>query len=246
MTDDRTADAVILTGTGRYADPWHPYERTSAALAEIVRAAGFTPRIATDVDDALARLDERVRLIVVNAGDPDGPDADDSPEGDGDRPEGSRAAGRDAARVEAAVAVLDAAVARGVGILAVHAAAASLRDYPAYERALGARWVRGRSWHPDFGPARVLVDSAHPLATGISDFTVEDERYTDLRLDVDVDAVAEHEHEGTRHPLVWAREVGRSRVAYDALGHDLRSYESADHRALLQRLLHWLGGASVG
>lgn len=229
-------DALILTGTGRYADPWHPYPETSPLLAELVRAAGFSPRIETDVDGALRRLDDGVRLLVVNAGDPEGPDAGD--------PTDAQAPGVEREEPVASLAEGDAALAaaleRGIGILAVHSAAASLRDYPSYERALGGRWVRGRSWHPDFGAAQVRLDPEHPLATGLHDFAVEDERYTDLRLDAEIDRLAWHEHDGVRHPLVWTRELGPSRVAYDALGHDSRSYASAGHRELLARTLRWL------
>lgn len=45
---------------------------------------------------------------------------------------------------------------------------------------------------------------------------------------------------GFRHPLVWAREFGRSRLVYDALGHDPRSYDSEGHRALIAQALGWL------
>ena len=45
---------------------------------------------------------------------------------------------------------------------------------------------------------------------------------------------------GARHPMIWAREHGPGRVVYDGLGHDARSYDSADHRALLLRAAAWL------
>ena len=84
------------------------------------------------------------------------------------------------------------------------------------------------------------VVGSHAIAEGLSDFTVTDERYSGLRLDGVIEPIAEHEEGGMRHPLVWARELGRSRLVYDALGHDTRSYESAEHRELLTRALHWL------
>jgi len=230
-------DALILTGTGRYADPWHPYAETSPLLAELVRAAGFSPQIETDIDAALRGLDAGVRLLVVNAGDPDGPDAGDPT--DAQAPTIARE--EPEATLRAGDLALAAALDRGIGLLAVHSAAASLRDYPSYEHALGGRWVRGTSWHPDFGEARVRLDPRHPLATGTPDFTVEDERYTDLRVHGGIDRLAFHEHDGEQHPLVWTRVVGRSRVVYDALGHDSRSYASPGHREVLARTLQWLG-----
>jgi type 1 glutamine amidotransferase len=213
-------DAIILSGAGRYADPWHPFAETSAALAELLGEADFTVQIADDPDAALATLDDQVRLIVVNAGDPQGPNA--------------------ASVIAAGESALEAAIERGVGILAVHAAAASLRDFPAFERALGGRWVRDVSWHPPIGEAHVHVVGNHFIADEITDFTVFDERYTGFRLLDVIEPIAEHVEGDGRHPLVWAREFGRSRLVYDALGHDMRSYESAGHRALLARALDWL------
>jgi type 1 glutamine amidotransferase len=221
--------AVILNGSGRYADPWHRHSETSEALAELVAEAGFTVDIVDDVDSSLASLPDEVVLIVVNAGDTHAPTAGGVP-----------SAAPEASVLESANAAVEAAIDRGIGILALHTAAASLRDYPVFERALGARWVRDRSWHPPIGEAAVHVVGNHRIAEGLEDFTVFDERYTDFRLDDVIEPIAEHEHDGVRHPLVWAREVGRSRLVYDALGHDVRSYDSAGHRALLAAALDWL------
>ena len=217
------SQVVVLSGGGRYADPWHPFPETSAALADLVREAGFTVEVSDDPDAALAALDDAVRIIVVNAGDPQ-----DAPPTDA---------------TAAAATALDAALDRGVGILAMHAAAASLRDLPSFEHALGARWVRDASWHPSIGEAHVHVVGNHVVSDGLADFDVFDERYTGLHLLGTIEPIAEHEEEGTRHPLVWARELGRSRLVYDALGHDARSYESAGHRDLLTRALAWLAKA---
>ena len=68
--------AVILNGSGRYADPWHRHSETSEALAELVAEAGFTVDIIDDIDRSLASLPDDVALIVVNAGDPHAPTPD--------------------------------------------------------------------------------------------------------------------------------------------------------------------------
>lgn len=223
--------ALILSGAGRYADPWHPYPETSARLASLVGEAGYDVEVRDDVDAALATLGDDVRLLVVNAGDPDGPDAS------GVEPATGRAAAAAAGVDDGA---LGAAIGRGVGMLAMHSAASSLRDYPAFHRAIGGRWEDVVSWHPPFGEADVHVVGNHAIREGLGDFTVDDERYTSLRLHDVIEPIAEHEEGGFRHPLVWARELGRSRLVYDALGHDTRSYDSAEHRALIARALEWL------
>ena len=221
--------AVVLSGSGRYADRWHRFAETSAALAGIVAGAGYRVEVGDDLLGGLAALGD-ADLLVVNAGNPESP----LPEGTGEPAEPTEA------ELEAAAAGLDAALERGIGILAVHAAASTLPEIPDFGHALGGRWIEGYSSHPPIGDARVHIVGTHAIAEGVEDFTVVDERYSGLRLDGVIEPVAEHEEDGMRHPLVWARELGRSRIVYDALGHDVRSYESAEHRELLTRALQWL------
>jgi hypothetical protein len=221
--------AVILSGAGRYADPWHRFAETSAALAGILGGAGYHVHVSDDLVAGLAELGD-AELLVVNAGNPANP----RPEGEPEPPAPTET------QLAAAAAGLDAALARGIGVLAVHAAASTLPELPAFGHALGARWVEGASWHPPIGEARVHLVGTHPIAEGVADFTVFDERYSGLRLDGVIEPIAEHEEGGMRHPLVWARELGPSRLVYDALGHDTRSYEAPEHRELLTRALDWL------
>ena len=212
--------ATVLAGTGRYGDPWHPFLSTSSRLADLLRHAGFEVTVAEDVDEGLAHLDG-VDLLVVNAGDPwHGGET-----------------GRGAP--EASLDSVDAAVDRGIGVLAVHNAIASLRDYPHWRRLTGGDWVTGVSGHPPLGPARIRVHPSGPLAGMAVGFDVNDERYVDLVVDDDITVLADHEHEDTVHPLIWTREQGRCRIAYDALGHDGRSYDSPVHREIIRRLVLW-------
>ncbi|WP_353828691.1 ThuA domain-containing protein [Agromyces sp. SYSU T0242] len=220
--------AMVLSGAGRYADPWHPFAETSARLAELVAGAGFDVAVRDDVDAAIATLGDDVSLIVVDAGDPDRSSADGGPlPGDAEAPPFDDRA-------------LAAALDRGIGILAVHSAASSLRDSAAFDLAIGGRWEWDRSWHPPIGEARVHLVGNHAIREGLEDFTVVDERYCSLQLHEVIEPIAEHEEAGIRHPLVWAREIGPSRLVYDALGHDLRSYDSPGHLALLANALDWL------
>jgi type 1 glutamine amidotransferase len=213
--------AVILTGSGRYADPWHPFEQTTSILAELLGAAGYRVEIASDVDSRLAEGIE-TDLLVVNAGLP----RDDAAAPSAD--------GRDGLRRT---------LESGCPLLAVHAASTTFIDAPEWEAALGGAWVRGHSMHPPFSEAAVQV-LPHPLTEGIEDFTVSDERYSFLRVAAEVEVLAVHEHEGRTHPLAWIRESTGTlgRAAYDALGHDVRSFTSPVHRRLLESLIGWVGG----
>lgn len=215
--------AVIATGTGRYADPWHPFAATAQILASLLEADGWQVTVDDDLDGALTRL-EGVRLLVVSAGDP--------------WHGGETGVGR----ADAATAGLRDALDHGIGVIAVHIALATLRDDPQWREAIGGAWVEGHSWHADIGEVTVrVVDDTHPVTADLGEIVVFDELYTDLVIDTDVHVLAEHELDGVAHPLVWVRSPGSARVVVSALGHDERSFASPSHRQLLVQAARWAG-----
>ena len=217
--------AVVLTSSGGpYADAWHDLRTTSAAIAAVLAEAGFVAEVRDDVVDALEEHAGRSLLVVACSGAPE-------------TPEQERV---DAARVGAALGRhLDA----GAPVLAVHSGAMAFPAVPAWHGLLGVRWVHGRSGHPDLDRCTVQVaDGDHPVTAGLADFSLEDERYSDLDVAGDRQALVTHEHDGRTHPLVLVGTTGSSRVVYDALGHDARSYLSPERRALLRREARWAAG----
>lgn len=225
-----TARALVLQGTGRYADPWHPFERTAAALAELLRGLDdVEATVRGDVDAALAEGLDAVDLLVVAAGDPH-------------REVPAGAAAADAEVLREADLQVTRWLGRGAGLLVVHAGTMALADHPRLERLLPARWLPDRSWHPPFARSVVEVadGSGHPVVAGLDRLEVDDELYTDLDVASDAVVLAAHRLDGGRHPLVLAREVDGVRVVVDALGHDERSTSSADHRQLLAQAARWL------
>jgi type 1 glutamine amidotransferase len=222
--------ALILSGAGRYADPWHPFAATSSRIADILRGEGIEVEISEDVDARLAALADGEAgsapdLLVLNIGDPALTDPEHP------QPEAERLARTG----------LLAHLAAGRSLLAMHVSSTSLRGVPEWEDILGGVWVRGTTMHPDYSRARIHVyPERHPIVAGLTDFEVEDERYTYLRTAPDLVPLATHEHDGAEFPLLWARSYGDARVVYDALGHDEASYESDAHRAIVAAAARWL------
>jgi len=190
-------------------------------LEDVARDSGWDVSICEDIDDRLADGLDGIDLLIVNAGDPRGRLAQDH------------------ALIEKGRESLTEGFDRGISLLGIHAAASSLGDYPQFRKALGGAWVPNHSWHPPLSEQHVrpLDDQ---IVEGLGDFTVFDERYTDLVTDADIEPLTDTWDEDGEHILAWSHHYGKSRVVYDALGHDTRSYDSEGHKDFLRRVLCWL------
>lgn len=222
--DTVTPTALIISGADQYADPWHAYAETSARIATVLADRGFHVNTREDLEASFATLDDRTDLLVVNAG----TSSKESPQDAFDRP----------AR-EALLRYL----ARGGPVLAMHSSASTVPNLPEWEAIVGARWEEGATMHPPLGSGHIVVyPDRHSIVAPSTDFEIWDERYSYMRVANDVIPLASHQYAGLEHPLFWARRYGQSRVVYDALGHDQRSYDSPDHVAMLGRAALWLVG----
>ncbi len=239
MSGDAPVRALVLCGGGRHSDRWHDLAGTGQAVAGLLDGLGVQATLTSRLIDVVADSRFDTDLLVVNssqsARDPEAADPDDPRED-----------------LQPFAAALDAHVAAGRPVLALHSSTLAFPDVPRWAEVLGARWRERVTMHPDLGPTVVqLHPAAHPLAAGLTDVSVEDERYSLLELVEDLGAVVPyltHEHAGVTHPLAWAREVGpaRARVVYDALGHDARSYRSGSRRELFAAEVRWLLGHRTG
>lgn len=225
---------LLLSGTGRYSDPWHPFPETSAALAGLLGEAGFDVDIPGDVDAALvdlARADnaDLPALLAVNVGLPRD--------------------GRPSPGTSEAAAGMVRWLDSGRPMLVSHVSSTSFEDLPEWEDGLGGRWIRGTSMHPEYGQASISVRrGSGPVVDGIPDFELLDERYSYLRTSPRITVHAAHTHEGAEHPVMWSLERASTdgasgRTFYDALGHDAASYQSPEHRQLLLRAISWLNAS---
>ena len=213
-------DALVVSGAGPYVDPWHDFAATSARLAALLQEGGLTVDVTGEVEEALAHP-QGARLLVVNIGNPAEP--------------------RPPEAMDRAAAGLARHLADGGGLLGTHSSSTSLTGMREWPQVLGGRWIRGRSMHPPRDESVVSVtDAEHPITADLDDFTIVDERYSHLETQPDVTVLYEHRFQDRTHPLVWARTVGRGRVVYDALGHEVGSYDAPGHVALLARSVEWL------
>ena len=214
------ARILIASGVGPYADPWHPFERTSPLIADVLRDAGHEVHVRETVPGALLDV-ASFDLFVANAwgGIADGEAPSDSLVDD--------------------LEALKRYLIDGGRVLSIHTSNGAFGQLPEWRSAVGGHWGAD-SWHPDisdatFAPAPSAGE--HPVWEGLRTIEVFDEKYSGLVMDDGVTPLVQHELEGRPEVMGWA--VG-DRVIFDGLGHDERSYESESRRQLLVNEVSWL------
>ena len=225
---------LILTG-----GIGHDFEAAASSLRDILAEAGIASEITTDLEAGCASLaGGAFDLVTVYAlrwrmlG------------SDKYAPHRARFAFTPSA---AARRALTEHVAAGRGLLGLHTACICFDDWPEWKDLLGGIWQWGSSFHPPCGPVEVRKsERSHVITDGVSRFRLtRDEVYSNLDLASDIEpllvASAEKSGETTSGswPVLWARQVGRGRVVYDALGHDKTSLDHPAHRQLLCRSALW-------
>lgn len=225
---------LILTG-----GIFHPFEESSAALADVLAPLGIESTVTLDVEGGLAALARGAfDLLTVNAlrwtmvqHEKYIPYRDEwafTLSG----------AGEDAILSH---------VGRGGGLLALHTASICFDTFRDWSTVLGGRWVWPQSHHPAKGPVTVAFRAGrHPVAEGLDRLALDDEIYHDLAREPSAVVVATGrvDPEAVPQAIMWAHTFGDGRVFYDALGHDGASIRQPGHAKVLQRATRWLLGAS--
>jgi type 1 glutamine amidotransferase len=113
------------------------------------------------------------------------------------------------------------------------------------------RDVQGGAYigHPPLRPFKVrIVNAAHPITQGVSDFMVNDEQHY-VEYDKDkkyvfiesenVDGLT-FQKLGTKSPAGWAYDYGKGRVVFTAVGHTIHALWNPEHLKLQRRAVKWL------
>lgn len=164
-----------------------------------------------------------------------------------------------------ALAALDTYVTEGGGLVALHSAAASFEEVPAYSAILGGRFLdhgpiasysvrpakeegadslgRPSSVPSGFATAGLEEGGTHPSKlvptfSPMGPFTIRDELYIhEYNPDNSVHFVTETEN--GREPVAWSRIHGRGRVFYLAPGHRAQTLRHPSFRNILRRGISW-------
>ena len=147
-------------------------------------------------------------------------------------------------------------ISSGKGFVCIHISNCLADNWPEYHDITGGGWISGTSFHPPYGEFTVNVkNSDHPGASGVADFSTNDELYMNLATregnDVFITGTAPDGTypwgpqrtptfmAGGAYPLGWTRKHGEGNVFVLLLGHDGRSFQTPEFQKIVLNGVDW-------
>ena len=136
----------------------------------------------------------------------------------------------------------------GGNVVALHFASSSFQDWDEYAVLLGRVWKKGVGGHGPYGEFTVNIkDAEHPITKGMEDFKTEDELYSKLSGDAEIEVLASAFSDWSNQvePMVFVKRYGEGRVVHNVLGHGLDSKQNPSYQRLLCRGVEWAATGQV-
>lgn len=139
-------------------------------------------------------------------------------------------------------------VSSGGSVVALHFACSSFQDWNEYAVLLGRVWKQGVGGHGPYGEFEVNIkDPEHPITKGLDDFKTEDELYSKLTGDEEIEVLASAYSDWSERvePIVFVKRYGEGRVVQNVLGHSMASKQNPSYQRLLINGVEWAATGNV-
>ncbi|MBN1220887.1 MAG: ThuA domain-containing protein [Anaerolineae bacterium] len=141
---------------------------------------------------------------------------------------------------------------RGKGIIFLHHALASYREWAEYERITGGRFyldlkpdVKNEedylisTYQHNVNIPVKIVDKNHPITHGLNDFDIHDEIYGNFKVLPVVQPLLSTSHPGSGEIIGWTHFYGNSPIVTIQPGHDHHAYNNPNYRRLIRQAIEW-------
>ena len=132
------------------------------------------------------------------------------------------------------------------GIVLIHHALLSFQNWELYTEICGLK-ERGANvgfkYTQNENVQSHILESSHPITTGLSDFIITDETYLIGEPEEPGNTILiTTDNKTSMSSLAWTRQYKNSRVFSYASGHDGKVYKDENYRIILNRALRWTAG----
>ena len=138
----------------------------------------------------------------------------------------------------------------GVGLVVLHHAVCSYRNWPEYRQIAGGRYAHTR-WMKDGieQPASTYTHDVkfhvkvgvleHPVTKGVTDFQIVDEVYGNVEILPTVHPLLSTDDPNSSPLVGWVNQYGNSRIVTLTLGHDKQAWENPAFIQILSQAIRW-------
>lgn len=136
-------------------------------------------------------------------------------------------------------------IAGGAGLVMIHFACGSFRDWEDFVKLAGRIYDPKKPPHDAYGPFRVDIRAPrHEVTSAMQAFETVDELYTCLSGETPIEVLATARSKVTQQdePMALALGYGKGRVFQTTLGHDVRAYSAPGVKELIRRGAAWAAG----
>lgn len=129
-------------------------------------------------------------------------------------------------------------VQKGRGFIPIHCASFCFQNSLKYIDLVGGQFKS----HQTDSFATSIINKAHPVMKGLSEFITWDETYVHDKLATDIEVLMERVEGDHREPWTWVKPHGKGRVFYTAYGHDERTWNHPGFQQLVKEGIIWAVG----
>ena len=142
---------------------------------------------------------------------------------------------------------------QGKGMVFLHHALASYREWPEYENVIGGRFyldlrpdTQDKAEYPistyqhyvDI-PVTIL-DKDHPITNGLENFVIHDETYGNFKILPKVHPLLSTAHPASDNVIGWTHRYGKSPIVYLQPGHNHAAFQNPHYRRLVEQAIRWV------
>jgi len=137
-------------------------------------------------------------------------------------------------------------VAKGKGVVIIHAGSSTLQDWPEFQQIAGGSWELGSTGHGPVHTFKVSIENSnHPITKGLEDFYIRDELWHRTKFHPGVkvlcSAYSSPEKKGTgqNEPVTVTTQYEKGRCCYFVLGHDTSTMQNIAWQTIMLRATEW-------
>jgi uncharacterized protein len=138
---------------------------------------------------------------------------------------------------------------KGVGLLFLHHSLVSYQGWDEFRKILGGKYIQPEivtdstllsRYKHDILLDVHIVDPKHPVTSGMKDFEIPDEGYSNFAVEKNVFPLLTSKHPDSGEIIGWTNKYKNSQIVYLMLGHDKKAYANENFRKLIDNSIKYL------